>query len=57
MPVFIFYHRRSWVTLRTSNDPLPQLVEIGGSDGLRKRKFPREDWRDANFTRLDIHIR
>lgn len=57
MPVFIFYHRRPWVTFRTSNDPLPQFVEIGGSDGLRKRKFPRKNWRDANFTRLDIYIR
>jgi hypothetical protein len=56
MAIFILNHRRSWVTLRTSDYPLPQFVEIRRSHRLRKGKFPRKDGRNANFIWLDIYI-
>lgn len=56
MAIFILNHRRSWVTLRTSDYPLPQFVEIRRSHRLRKGKFPRKDRGNANFIWLDIYI-
>lgn len=54
--VLIFNHGGTRISMWTSDNPLPHLVEVGRSDSLRECKFSSEHGWYSDFIGFDIDV-